>query len=202
MAQPTRSDDQAVRRRLSHNNLRRKKWRRRLPRAERKRPRRSGKFSAVTFRGARLSTPFFYPDPFIAPSCCSPASRPARRELAHEARSPNAGPTCQAAECAGERPIPQSTSEGRNPQWRRRLKAERRRRRRRGRFAARKKGDARASPFFLISNLRILGFGFWDLGFGIYCNVFPSQICTRRITSHGCIRSMTSMPFTTRPKTV
>ena len=23
------------------------------------------------------------------------------RELAHEARSPNAGPTCQAAECAG-----------------------------------------------------------------------------------------------------
>src|SRR6266850_81001 len=61
MAQPTRSDDQVVRRRLSHNNLRRKQWRRRLPRAVRKRPRRSGKSSVLTFGGARWSTPFFYP---------------------------------------------------------------------------------------------------------------------------------------------
>src|SRR4029453_18170234 len=58
MAQPTRSDDQVVRRRLSHNNLRRKKWRRRQPRAERKRPRRSGSFSALTF-GVLVEHPIF-----------------------------------------------------------------------------------------------------------------------------------------------
>src|SRR4026209_1059964 len=61
MAQPTRSDDQVVRRRLSHNNLRRKKWRRRQPRAERKRPRRSGSFSALNLRGARRAPHFFIP---------------------------------------------------------------------------------------------------------------------------------------------
>ena len=59
MAQPTRSDDQVVRRRLSHNNLRRKKWRRRQPRAERKRPRRSGNFSALTF-GVLVEHPIFF----------------------------------------------------------------------------------------------------------------------------------------------
>ena len=59
MAQPTSSDDQAVRRRLSHNNLRRKQWRRRLPRAGRKRPRRSGNSSALTFGGARIGHPIF-----------------------------------------------------------------------------------------------------------------------------------------------
>ena len=48
-------------------------------------------------------------------SCCSLPIARAHRESAHEARSPNAGPTCQAAECAGGRTTPQSTTEGRNP---------------------------------------------------------------------------------------
>jgi len=75
MAQPTRSDDQVVRRRLSHNNLRRKKWRRRQPRAERKRPRRSGNFSALTF-GVLVEHPIFF-IPVFSPSP-QVAARPTR----------------------------------------------------------------------------------------------------------------------------
>ena len=114
MAQPTRSDDQVVRRRLSHNNLRRKKWRRRLPRAERKRPRRSGKFSALTF-GVLVEHPIFLSRVFfsisrkllLARRVTTRTGQPTKRDRR------NAGPTCQAAECAGGRAIPQSTSEGR-----------------------------------------------------------------------------------------
>jgi hypothetical protein len=116
MAQPTRSDDQVVRRRLSHNNLRRKKWRRRQPRAERKRPRRSGSFSALTF-GVLVEHPIFLsrvfsPSPQVAahPTHIMRSGQPTKRGRR------NAGPTCQAAECAGGRTTPQSTSEGRNPQ--------------------------------------------------------------------------------------
>src|SRR5882762_142448 len=101
MAQPTRSDDQAVRRRLSHNNLRRKKWRRRLPRAERKRPRRSGKSAAVTF-GVLVEHPIFLSRIFSSYELLLSRVASCARELAHEARSPHAGPTCQAAECAGK----------------------------------------------------------------------------------------------------
>jgi hypothetical protein len=169
MAQPTRSDDQVVRRRLSHNNLRRKKWRRRQPRAERKRPRRSGRFSALTF-GVLVEHPIFLSRVFpIAASCCSPDAYHARGS-AHEARSPQ-----RQADVPGGRvrwrqeTTPQSTSEGRNPQWRRRRRAERRRRRRKGKFAAwRERGRIRV-PFFVYR----------------YRNVVPSQICTRRITSPG-----------------
>jgi len=76
MAQPTRSDDHVGRRRLSHNNLRRKKWRRRQPRAGRKRPRRSGSFSALTF-GVLVEHPIFLSPGFpIAASCCSPDAQP------------------------------------------------------------------------------------------------------------------------------
>ena len=167
MAQPTRSDDQVVRRRLSHNNLRRKKWRRRQPRAERKRPRRSGSFSALTF-GVLVEHPIFLSRVF--PTSPQVAARPTRTLRAGQPTKRgrrNAGPTCQAAECAGGRTTPQSTSEGRNPQWRRRRRAERRRRRRKGKFAAwRERGRIRV-PFFVYR----------------YRRVVPSQICTRRITS-------------------
>src|SRR5262249_31912860 len=122
MAQPTRSDDRMVRRRLSHNNLRRKKWRRRQPRAERKRPRRSGSFSALTF-GVLVEHPIFLsrvfsPSPQVDahPTRCRRAGQPTKRGR-H-----NAGPTCQAAECAGGRTTPQSTSEGRNPQMAKKAK--------------------------------------------------------------------------------
>src|ERR1041384_1536676 len=84
MAQPTRSDDQVVRRRLSHNNLRRKKWRRRLPRAERKRPRRSGNSAALTF-GVLAEHPIFLSRDsevafklLLAPDACI-RSQPTRR---------------------------------------------------------------------------------------------------------------------------
>src|SRR5688572_2842420 len=45
----------------------------------------------------------------------------------------------------------------------------------------------------------------WELGVGpasAYSGFTPSRIRTFRITSHCTSRSMTSMPFTTRPKTV
>jgi hypothetical protein len=186
MAQPTRSDDQVVRRRLSHNNLRRKKWRRRQPRAERKRPRRSGSFSALNLRGARRAPHFFIPGFSSIPQVAARPMRLTRTGQPTKRGRRNAGPTCQAAECAGGRTTPQSTSEGRNPQWRRRRRAERRRRRRRGKFAAwRERGRIRV-PFFVYS----------------YRKVVPSQICTRRITSPGSMRSTSSMPFTTRPNVV
>ena len=150
MAQPTRSDDQVVRRRLSHNNLRRKKWRRRLPRAERKRPRRSGKFSALTF-GVLVEHPIFLSGHSTFQRVAARFRVHVCRELAHEARSPQ-----RRADVPGGRVrrrdavTPQSTSEGRNPQWRRRLKAERRRRRRRGKFAARRKRGRGSRPLFCV----------------------------------------------------
>jgi hypothetical protein len=169
MAQPTRSDDRVVRRRLSHNNLRRKKWRRRQPRAERKRPRRSGRFSALTF-GVLVEHPIFLSRGFFQSHHELLLARRVQRAGQPTKRGcHNAGPTCQAAECAGGGTTPQSTSEGRNPQWRRRRRAERRRRRRKGKFAAwRERGRIRV-PFFVYR----------------YRSVVPSQICTRRITSPG-----------------
>jgi hypothetical protein len=144
MAQPTRSDDQAVRRRLSHNNLRRKQWRRRLPRAERKRPRRSGNSAALNLRGARRAPHFFIPISYT--SCCS-LLRPAGR--AHEARSLMPGRRARRQSAPAKSLTPQSTSEGRNPQWRRRLKAERRRRRRRDSSLLAEKGTRFRVPFFI-----------------------------------------------------
>ena len=180
MAQPTRSDDQVVRRRLSHNNLRRKKWRRRQPRAERKRPRRSGSFSALNLRGARRAPHFFIPGFSSIPQVAAHPMRVTRTGQPTKRGRRNAGPTCQAAECAGGRTTPQSTSEGRNPQWRRRRRAERRRRRRRGKFAAwRERGRIRV-PFF-VYGVRLKP----NPHRYSYRKVVPSQICTRRITSPG-----------------
>src|SRR5262245_9023906 len=122
MAQPTRSDDQVVRRRLSHNNLRRKKWRRRQPRAERKRPRRSGSFSALNLRGARRAPHFFIPGFSSIPQVAAHPMRVTRTGQPTKRGRRNAGPTCQAAECAGGGTTPQSTSEGRNPQMAKKAK--------------------------------------------------------------------------------
>jgi len=170
MAQPTRSDDQVVRRRLSHNNLRRKKWRRRQPRAERKRPRRSGSFSALNLRGARRAPHFFIPGFLLYPaSCCSPDA-PSRARVS---------PRSEVATTPGRRARRQSAlaaGRPRNPpvkggilKWRRRRRAERRRRRRRGKFAAWREWGRIRVPFFVYR----------------YRRVVPSQICTRRITSPG-----------------
>jgi hypothetical protein len=170
MAQPTRSDGRVVRRRLSHNNLRRKKWRRRQPRAERKRPRRSGRFSALTF-GVLVEHPIFLSRVFSqSPQVAAHSTRCMRAGQPTKRGRRNAGPTCQAAECAGGRTTPQSTSEGRNPQWRRRRRAERRRRRRRGKVRCLARKGTHPRPLFLRT---------------AYRNVVPSQICTRRITSPG-----------------
>src|ERR1051325_11593781 len=120
MAQPARSDDQVVRRRLSHNNLRRKKWRRRLPRAERKRPRRSGNYAALTFGVLAEHTIF------LSRSISSNELLPLLRACS---RALEVGPRGEVAKRRADVPggrvrrrdavTPQSTSEGRNPQWRR-----------------------------------------------------------------------------------
>jgi len=144
MAQPTRCDGHVGRRRLSHNNLRRTQWRRRL-RARRRRPRRSGN-SSSEFGGARVEHPFFL-------SCRSPETR----------RAPGASPRSEKRQRPGRRARRQSapgrrathsqstTTERGDYRWRRRLKARRRRRRRRDnfrRFAT--KGGVRFArpPFF------------------------------------------------------
>src|SRR5688572_24642282 len=98
MAQPTRCDGFAHRRRLSHNNLRRKQWRRRQRAARKRRLPRSGSTSNA-FGGARMEHPFFLA-PYHPSSCCSPDAVHTPGE-AREARRPATGPTCQAAECAG-----------------------------------------------------------------------------------------------------
>ena len=155
MAQPTRSDDQVVRRRLSHNNLRRKQWRRRLPRAERKRPRRSGKFSALTF-GVLVEHPIFLSQNFFSiPQVAARPMRHTRTGQPTKRGRRNAGPTCQAAECARScgRTLAQSTPRREGFRWRRRQpRAQRRRRRRRSNVAnlSPKKRGALTGAFFFI----------------------------------------------------
>ncbi len=89
MAQPTSCDGSRGPSRLSHNNLRRRKWRKRLPRAPRRRPRRSGSSSDGTWGVPESGTPFFYQ---VAALPC--------RELTANANRRHQRPTCQAAECA------------------------------------------------------------------------------------------------------
>src|SRR5215471_20830160 len=110
MAQPTRSDGQVVRRRLSHNNLRRKKWRRRQPRAESKRPRRSGNFSALTF-GVLVEHPIFFS---IAASCCSPDALHARAGQPTKRGRHTPGRRARRQSALANRTTPQSIDEGRN----------------------------------------------------------------------------------------
>src|SRR6185503_8432840 len=98
MAQPTRCDGREDRWRLSHNNLRRKQWRRRQ-RAERRRLLRSGSSSKCLW-GCPDGAPLFFSNLTTCPMCCSPETHRATGG-AREARQPATGPTCQAAECAG-----------------------------------------------------------------------------------------------------
>ena len=153
MAQPTRCDGHVGRRRLSHNNLRRTQWRRRL-RARRRRPRRSGN-SSSEFGGARVEHPFFSVlNPFFQfSSCRSPETH----------RAPGASPRSEKRQRPGRRARRQSapgrrathsqstTTERGDYRWRRRLKARRRRRRRRDNFRrfAIKGGVRFARPLFL-----------------------------------------------------
>ena len=172
MAQPTRSDDQVVRRRLSHNNLRRKKWRRRQPRAERKRPRRSGSFSALTF-GVLVEHPIFLSRVFshIAASCCSPDA-PSRARVSPRsevATTPGRRARRQSALAAGRPrnpPVKGGILNGEEGEGRKEEGGEEKVSSLLG-----EKGDASASPFFVFVYR--------------YRKVVPSQICTRRITSPG-----------------
>ena len=172
MAQPTRSDGQVVRQRLSHNNLRRKKWRRRQPRAERKRPRRSGSFSALNLRGARRAPHFFIQGFF-----------PHRRKLllARRASCARVSPRSEVAATPGRRARRQSAlaaGRPRNPPVKGGILNGEEGEGRKEEGGEEKvssllgeKGDASASPFFVFVYR--------------YRKVVPSQICTRRITSPG-----------------
>src|SRR5262245_32439158 len=122
MAQPTRSDDQVVRRRLSHNNLRRKKWRRRQPRAERKRPRRSGSFSALNLRGARRAPHFFIPGFFPSPQVAAHPTRIRARVSPRSEVATTPGRRARRQSALAVRTTPQSITEGRNPQMAKKAK--------------------------------------------------------------------------------
>ena len=147
MAQPTRSDDPRGRSRLSHNNLRRKQWRRRLPRARRRRPRRSGKFFGRTSGGAQMEHPNFF--------CLENAALPTGSKP-HHARSP----TSQADVPGGRVRCDAAVSRSRNPnrkggfRWRRKQPRARRKRPRRSNpppsFAEAYKGRSRGPFSFLV----------------------------------------------------
>ena len=66
MAQPTSCDGPSGSSEAGSLILRRKQWRRKLPRARRRRPRRSGNFFR-SFKGCSMEHPIFF-----AASCCSP----------------------------------------------------------------------------------------------------------------------------------
>ena len=175
MAQPTSCDSQEDCRRLSHNNLRRKQWRRRQRAAGRRRLPRSAS-SSNAFRGARMAHPFFLSSFQACPSCCfqrrtARPEKPTKRDRQHPGRRARR----QSAPDRRANGSQSTTTERGDYRWRRRLKAVKRRRRRRDnfrRFAM--KGDVHSLcvPFFYC----LMGGG-----------VTPSQIVTRRITSH-CTR--------------
>src|SRR5512138_2025810 len=183
MAQPTRSDGQVVRRRLSHNNLRRKKWRRRQPKAERKRPRRSGRFSALTF-GVLVEHPIFLFPGFssITASCCSPDALRARVSPRSEvAATPGRRARRQSALAAGRPrnpPVKGGILNGEEGEGRKEEGGEEEVSSLLG-----EKGDASASPFLCTAPVQP------GLQRGLslhrsYRSVVPSQIWTLRITSH------------------
>ena len=179
MAQPTRCDGRVGRRRLSHNNLRRSKWRRRL---RRRRPRRSGSLR-TEFGGCSGEHPFF-----LVAALPSRAARvgswPAKRGRQHPGRRARR----QSAPGRRAKNSQSTATERGDYRWRRRLRRRRRRRDSVRRFAMR--GDVRcARPLFCRP-------------VASYGSVTPSRIRTRRITSQGARRSTTSMPATTVPNTV
>ena len=120
MAQPTNCDGSRDSSRLGHNYLRRTQWRKRLPRAPRRRPRRSGSSSGslgVLTRGH----PFF-----------SRQDGPIACIGHHDASHRDHRPARQAAECAEiTGGTLTSISEGGDFTWRRRQPRRQSRRRRR-----------------------------------------------------------------------
>jgi len=110
-----------------------------------------------------MSTPFFLSRFFPLPRVAALPIRCARSGLAHEARF--TAPGRRAGGRVRRRPLtPQSTSEGRNPQWRRRLRAERRRQRRSGKSARCSERGTRLRPLFCVT----------------YRSVVRPKICTVR----------------------
>jgi hypothetical protein len=192
MAQPTRCDGREDRWRLSHNNLRRKQWRRRQ-RAERRRLLRSGS-SSNAFRGARMEHPFFSSS-LPAVQVAALPKRTARSEEPAKRDGQRPGRRARRQSAPGRRAngSQSTTTERGDYRWRRRLKAARRRRRRSVNFRRfRHKGDVHnlCVPFFYCLNAGSGG------------GVSPSQIVTLRTTSHVPRRSTTSIPSTTWPNTV
>jgi len=179
MAQPTRCDGHVGRQRLSHNNLRRRQWRRR-PRAERRKPRRSAN-SSNRFAGCSCGAPFFL-------SCCAPETRCApgvspRSETAHARADVPGGRVRRVVRWNARNPQPpkggiKDGEEGEEEGGEEEIAS----------ASPPKKGACQcASPFFVPRQRD---------------SVIPSLIRTRRMTSPGISRSTTSRPSTTSPNTV
>ena len=118
MAQPTRSDGQAGRRRLSHNNLRRTQWRRRLPRAPRRRPRRSGS-SSGSLGVLTHEHPFFLAGKTARSRASGTTTqateitaRRARRQSARRSRVARANPSAKGGISHGEEGSQEGSQEG------------------------------------------------------------------------------------------
>ena len=190
MAQPTNCDGSRDSSRLGHNYLRRKQWRRKLPRAPRRRPRRSGS-SSGSLGCSHTSTPFF-----------SRQDSPIACIGHHDASHRDHRPACQAAECAeitgGTR---SSISERGDFTWRRRQpRRQSRRRRRSGNSAFPVARGARPVRTPCASIVRPASSA--SASAPHYRSLRPSHTVTFRTMSPRRIPSTTSMPSTTRPNAV
>ena len=153
MAQPTSCDGPSGSSEAGSLILRRKQWRRKLPRARRRRPRRSGNFFR-SFKGCSMEHPIFF-----AASCCSP-DIPVKV-------SPQGEMASTRADVPGGR-VPRVLRRNRNPfrrrggfTWRRKQRARRRR--------LQRSDSLPANPRLPTS--RTLGVGSWH----ICCDSSPAS---------------------------
>jgi hypothetical protein len=146
MAQPTSCDGPSGSSEAGSLILRRKQWRRKLPRARRRRPRRSGNFFR-SFKGCSMEHPIFF-----AASCCSP-DIPVKVSPQGEMASTRADvPGGRVPRGAAARSQIQSRRRG-GFTWRRKQRARRRRLRRRDSLPANPR----------LPTSRTLGVGSWHI---------------------------------------
>ena len=147
MAQPTRCDGREDRWRLSHNNLRRKQWRRRQ-RAERRRLLRSGSSSKCLW-GCPDGAPLFSSS-LPAVQVAALPKRTARPEEPAKRDGQRPGRRARRQSAPGRRANGSQsiTTERGDYRWRRRLRARRRRPRRSGSSSNEIRGAHMEHPFF------------------------------------------------------
>ena len=186
MAQPTNCDGSRDSSRLGHNYLRRTQWRRRLPRAPRRRPRRSGS-SSGSLGVFTHEHPFFLAGKTarsLASGTTTQATkitaRRARRQSARRLRVARANPSAKGGISHGKEGSQEGSQEGGEEAvtpprpWR--------------------EGRGLSAPLAPVSSL--------SASTPHYRSFLPSHTVTFRTKSPRRISSTTSIPSTTRPNAV